>query len=205
MEQNPKRLRRRSIRLHGYDYGEAGGYFVTIVSKDRACSFGEVVDGEMRLNQVGHIIQTIWDELPVHFSNVECDAFVVMPNHVNGIITWMDDGVGGTSGVRVGFKPARGVAVGPNSARVGLKPAPTLSEVVRAFKTFSARRINEIRGTAGISVWQRNYYEHVVRTEDELHRIREYIASNPLQWQMDRENPLRKQIKTSVTPKPWEV
>ena len=95
--------------------------------------------------------------------------------------------------------------VNPNSARAGFKPAPTLSEVVRAFKTFSARRVNEWRGSPGVAVWQRNFYEHVVRGDNELNRIREYIMNNPVQWELDLENPSRKQIKTSVTPKPWEV
>ena len=200
------RPRRRSIRLHGYDYAQAGAYFITIVTKDRSCLFGNVVvSGEMRLNGLGTMVQTVWEELPGHYLSVQCGAFVVMPNHIHGIITLADNGASGKSDVGAGLKPARGVAVGPNSARAGLKPAPTLSEVVRAFKTFSARRVNEIRNTAGLPLWQRNYYEHVVRTEDELHRIREYIANNPLQWELDRENPSRISDGTRRIGEPWEV
>lgn len=205
MEQDPIRPRRRSIRLHGYDYAQAGAYFITSVTKDRLCLFGDVVGGEMRLSELGHIVQMAWDELLGYYRSVQCDAFIVMPNHIHGIITLTENGASGKSDVGAGFKPARGVEVGPNSARAGLKPAPTLLEVVRAFKTFSARRINEIRGTAGNSVWQRNYYEHVVRGEIELHRIREYIANNPLQWELDRENPLRISDGVRRKDESWEV
>ena len=158
----------------------------------------------MRLNQSGRVVQTVWDELPDHYPGVECDAFIVMPNHVHGIIVLRDDG-GGANDVGAGFKPARGVVAGPNPVRAGLKPAPTLAEIIRGFKTFSARRINELRATPGVPVWQRNYYEHVVRGENELSRIREYIANNPLQWEMDRENPLRAEQGAAKAIELWEV
>src|SRR5574341_2420368 len=123
---------RRSIRLRDYDYAQAGAYFVTIVTKDRACLFGEIVDGEMRATEFGRAVQTVWDELPEHYAGVECDSFVVMPNHAHGIIVLVDNGGVAASGVGAGFKPARGVVVGPNSFRAGLKPAPTLPEIIRA-------------------------------------------------------------------------
>jgi REP element-mobilizing transposase RayT len=198
---------RRSIRLRGYDYAKAGAYFVTIVTKDRVCLFGEVVDGEMRTNQLGRIVQTAWRELPEHYPGVECDEFMVMPNHIHGIIMLVDGG-GGATDVGAGLKPARGVAVGPNSVRAGFKPAPTriaMPEIIRGFKTFSARNINEMRATPGVPVWQRNYYEHVVRDENDSNRIREYIANNPLQWELDRENPNRTGIKSVKKVEPWEV
>ena len=180
MKQAPERQRRRSIRLPGYDYAQAGGYFVTIVTSNRACLFGETLEGQMRSNEYGRVIQLAWNELPGHYSTIECDAFVVMPNHVHGIIILREDKGVGVSYVGAGLKPARGVATGPNSLRAGLKPAPTLAEIIRAFKTFTARRVNEIRNAGGVALWQRNYYEHVVRGENELNRIREYIANNPL-------------------------
>jgi len=174
MRYDPQKHHRRSIRLKGYDYSQAGAYFITICTKDRACLFGEVVDGEMRLNALGQIVQDVWHDLPNHV-NVVLDAFVVMPNHVHGIVIIPDDTV---------------VVVG-----AGSEPAPTttrhgLPEIVRQFKTFSARRINELRGTPGLPVWQRNYYEHIIRNEESLHRIRAYIANNPLKWALDRENPV---------------
>ena len=172
-ETRPYGPKRRSIRLKGYDYTEAGAYFVTICTQDRTCLFGDVVDEEIRLNEAGQVVQAVWDELPNHYPNVELDEFVVMPNHVHGIIVIVGADVG------AGFKPAPTIPV----KRHGL------AEIVRALKTFSARRINELRGTPGRSVWQRNYYEHIIRDEESLNRIREYIANNPAQWALDRENP----------------
>jgi REP element-mobilizing transposase RayT len=151
----------------GYDYTQPGAYFVTICTRDRVCLFGEVVGGQMQLNELGRLVEWTWQDLSNHVANIVLDAFVVMPNHVHGII----------------------IIVG-----AGSEPAPTtkqygLPEIVRQFKTFSALRINEQRGTPGAPVWQRNYYEHIIRTEDSLARIREYIAGNPLRWHLDRENP----------------
>jgi putative transposase len=206
MNHDSNKPQRHSIRLRGYDYAQAGAYFITIVTKDRLCLFDEVVEGAMRLNELGRMVQSVWEELPGHYPGVQCDAFVVMPNHIHGIITLADNEAGGPPDVGAGLKPARvAVAVGPNSVRAGFKPAPTLPEVVRAFKTFSARRVNEIRNTTGFPLWQRNYYEHVVRSEDELHRIREYIANNPLQWELDRENPSGISDGTRRIGEPWEV
>jgi REP element-mobilizing transposase RayT len=161
---------RRSLRLKGYDYARPGAYFVTICAQDRTYLFGNVVDGQMRLNEFGRIVREAWDDLPNHYPNVEMDAFVIMPNHIHGIIVF----------VGAGLKPA------PTN------PAPTknhgLPEIVRALKTFSARRINQLRGTPGVPVWQRNYYEHIIRTEQALHAIRCYIVDNPMRWHRDRYN-----------------
>jgi len=110
MKQEPERQRRRSIRLPGYDYAQAGGYFVTIVTSDRACLFGEMLEGEMRLNEYGRFIQMVWDELPDHYSSVECDAFILMPNHVHGIILLAEASASREFDVGAGLKPARGVA-----------------------------------------------------------------------------------------------
>ena len=167
--------RRNSIRLKEYDYSQAGMYFLTICAYERACLFGEIVDGAMRLNDAGRIVQTAWSALPEHYAHVALDGIVVMPNHVHGIIV---------------LTPPHGQAVG-----AGFKPARTattrhgLSEIVRAFKTFSSRRINANHGTHGTSVWQRNYWEHIIRDEPELAHIREYIHNNPAQWELDKLHP----------------
>jgi REP element-mobilizing transposase RayT len=172
---------RRSIRLKGYDYAYPGAYFVTICTHNREHLFGEIVDSQMQWNEHNCIVQACWDDLPYHYPHVELDAFVVMPNHIHGIIVLVDV-------VGAGLRPA------PTTA-----PATTpttgkrhdLPEIVRAFKSFSARRINGIRQTPGVPVWQRNYYEHIIRDENELNCIREYVMSNPVQWQYDREIPDR--------------
>ncbi|MFN8475657.1 MAG: transposase [Anaerolineae bacterium] len=163
---------RRSIRLQGYDYSQVGAYFVTVVTRNRECLFGAIVDDVMRLTSLGMVVYSTWNDLPAHYLHVELDAFVVMPNHVHGIIVLSDN-----------VAPPVGA---------GLKPAPTrhtLSEIVRGLKTFSARRINETRGTPGSPVWQRNYYEHIIRDETSLERIRQYIRDNPALWATDAENP----------------
>jgi putative transposase len=165
-----KSHRRRSLRLRGYDYSQAGAYFVTVCAHNRICFFGDISAGIVQLNDSGMIAQETWIHLAEHYSNLTFDAFVVMPNHIHGILVLADDLVG-----------------------AGLKPAPTqrhaLPEIIRAFKTFSARRINACRGTLGVPVWQRNYYEHIIRNEKALTRIRQYIAYNPARWADDPENP----------------
>jgi REP element-mobilizing transposase RayT len=124
----------------------------------------------MALNEFGEIVQYTWDDLPNHIAGIELDAFVIMPNHVHGIIVITGAGL-------------------EQKDRAGLEPAPTgtriLPEIVRQLKTFSARRINKKRGTPGLPVWQRNYYEHIIRDEEDLTRIREYIVNNPVNWQTD--------------------
>jgi REP-associated tyrosine transposase len=193
-----ERGRRRSIRLRGYDYSQVGAYFVTICTEDRECVLGEVVAGEMRRNDAGAIALAVWSDLPRHYTHVQVDAFVAMPNHVHGIIVLTDDvdadvGVGA---VGAGLKPARTEPAPTEPAPTEpapTEPAPTerrhgLPEVVRAFKTFSARGINELRGTPGVRVWQRNYYEHIIRSAASLEQIRTYIETNPERWLLDREN-----------------
>jgi len=172
---------RRSIRLKEYDYALPGAYFVTICTQKRECLFGEVMDGKMRLNKTGKMIKLIWDELPENYPGVNTDVFVVMPNHIHGIIVLSP----------VGATP-RGCPP-PGQAQ---GPAPTISlpDVIHRFKSLTTTRYRQNR-TRNIlhslseRLWQRNYYEHVIRNEEKLNLIRRYILYNPLQWQYDRENP----------------
>ena len=176
MKYNSGEHHRRSIRLKGYDYSQPGGYFVTIVAQNRECLFGNVVDGEMVLNEAGRIVEWTWYDLSNHVDDIELDEFVVMPNHVHGIIIIHDNRI-----------------VGAGSEPAPTEPAPTkrhgLPEIIRQFKTFSGKRINQWRGATGIPVWQRNYWEHIIRDENDLNRIREYINNNPFDWESDNENP----------------
>ena len=164
---------RRSIRLRGYDYTLAGAYFVTICTQARVCLFGDIVVDKMRLNAAGQLLQAAWDALPDHYPHVELDEFVIMPNHVHGIIVLNSD-------------PA------VTTTRHGLP------EIVRALKTFSSRHINEQNQTEGVQLWQRNYWEHVIREESELNSIREYIQNNPLQWEMDQLNPAKTSAEDAI-------
>lgn len=179
MKYNPDIHHRRSIRLKGYDYTQAGAYFITICTQNRLCLFGEVVNGEMRLNEAGAMVQSVWDEIPVFYPGVLTDAFVVMPNHIHGIV------------VLVGAPP-RGC---PNQGQAQ-GPAPTLSlpDVVHRFKTMTTKRYADGVKRNGWPpfpgrLWQRNYYEHIIRNEESLNRIRQYIADNPARWVQDRDNP----------------
>lgn len=167
MKSHPDKLRRRSIRLKGYDYTQSGAYFVTICAQNREGLFGEVVNGEMVLSEAGKMVGHIWKELLIRFPSVELDAFVVMPNHIHGII----------------------IIVG---AGLALPYSPKLGDVVGTFKSISAICVNRLLSRVGQPLWQRNYYEHIIRDEDKLNLIRQYILENPLRWEMDRENPAAK-------------
>lgn len=203
MAADQPRHHRRSIRLKGYDYASAGAYFVTICTANRAYLFGEVAQGEMHLNDLGRVVAACWVELPSHYPHVQLDAFVVMPNHVHCVIFLADRAtkggrvegwVGLTGPVGTGLKPVPTAATDTDGT-IAL-PAPAdgrhgLPEIVRALKTFSSRGINNLRGVPGVPVWQRNYYEHIIRDEDALERIRRYVHDNPSRWAFDDENPLR--------------
>ena len=167
---DPNKHHRRSIRLQGFDYTREGAYFVTVCTRNRGCLFGDVVEGEMRLNNAGRLVEAVWEGLSDHYPHVELDAWVIMPNHVHGIVM---------------------LVRAANTMRHGL------SEIVRAFKTFSARRINAMHGTPGAPVWQRNYYEHIIRNDDALQHIRQYISENPACWAEDAENPARTGISAT--------
>ena len=170
---------RRSSRLQGYDYSQAGAYFVTICTRDRECLLGEITVGadsrvfpEMRLNDAGRAVQQCWIAIPDHFPHVELDVFVVMPNHVHGIVVIVD---------------GRGTACrAPTAEQFGCPVSGSIPTIFRSFKSAVTKCINEMRGTRGEKLWQRNYWEHIVRNESELNRIREYIQNNPAQWELDK-------------------
>ena len=191
MRYDPNHHHRRSIRLKGYDYSQAGAYFVTICTQDRACLFGDVIDGDIRWNDARQRVAQCWLDIPHHFPHVELDSFVIMPNHIHGIIVITSDcDVGARHAVPLHAVPPQQMAP-PRAEQFG-KPVPgSVSTIVRSFKSAATKHLNEWRGTPGTPVWQRNYYEHIIRNEESLNRIREYITNTPLQWAMDHENPNR--------------
>jgi len=236
---DPDKHLRRSIRLRGYDYALAGAYFVSIVTQDRACLLGEVVEGAMRSNDAGQMVRAVWDELPVFYPGVNIDGIVVMPNHIHGIIILVgaaprgrpdigSDGVRDSGQARPDSGQARpdsGQArpnIGQARPNIGQArgPAPTalssgdtaislgdtalslgdtamsLGDVVHRFKTMTTKRYADGVKQSGWAtfqgrLWQRNYYEHIIRDEPALDRIRRYIDENPLRWAFDAENPQR--------------
>ena len=159
----PPRPQRRPLRAPAYDYTTPGAYFVTIVAQERACLFGAIVDDVFLPTSAGDAVSRVWHDLPARFQTIELDHFVVMPNHVHGLL-WIND-----------------------------VPAPqreSLGAIVGAFKSLAAREVNTALKRTG-TLWQRNYYERVVRNEAELTAIRKYIIDNPLRWAIDAENPDR--------------
>lgn len=186
MAYDPNKHHRRFIRLKGHDYAQAGAYFITIVARDRVCLFGEVADAEMHPNDAGRIVDRCWRDIPAHFPNFELDAFVVMPNHVHGIIVMVrDPPVGATHASPL-----------PDTATPRGPKRQSLGAVVGSFKSAASKYINALYGNPDTTLWQRNYYEHVIREEESLNRIRQYILHNPVRWAFDRENP------EAVTPEP---
>ncbi|MEX0805155.1 MAG: transposase [Candidatus Binatia bacterium] len=176
MRFNPEIHRRHSVRLKGYDYTEPGAYFVTICTWNRECLFGEICDGKMLLSGLGEVVSDEWCRTATARSHVTLDEFSIMPNHVHGILCIDHQGKG----------KAR---LAPTTAQFGHPVAGSLAMIIGAFKSASTKRINKIRNMPGASLWQRNYYEHIVRSERELTPIREYIATNAARWSEDSENP----------------
>ena len=169
---DPRRHHRRSIRLPDYDYGLPGTYFVTIISANRECLFSHAT--------FRSIAERCWLAVPPHFRDAALDAWVVMPNHFHGLVA-----IG--SGLDTSYNHG-------SAAQSSHLQTRSLGTIIGNFKSVTARRINRVRRTPRGAVWQRNYYERIVRNERELQRIREYIAANPARWTLDRENPQREDL-----------
>jgi REP element-mobilizing transposase RayT len=146
--------------LQTHDYARPGAYFVTTCTSGRECLFGDVVDGIMLLSDLGQDVSSVWNALPERFPGLALDHFIVMPNHVHGIL------VLGTS-------------------------SQSISVIVRVFKSLSAHRLGLRRTGKGALLWQRGFYDHVIRDDADLARIREYVDTNPARWSSDEENPAR--------------
>jgi putative transposase len=203
MTYNPDIHHRRSIRLKDYDYSQTGAYFVTICAWQRECLFGAIVDGEMVLNDLGRIVVDEWEKTATLRPNVELDLFSVMPNHFHGIFLIHDNvraphpdqknNVGAHCMRPESAEMATMAQSTENRAHVGAplrRQSGSIGSVFAGFKSATTKRINIIRNNPGCPVWQRNYYERVIRNEDELSRAREYIVNNPMKWELDKENPI---------------
>ena len=187
MKFDPNTQHRRSIRLKGYDYTQAGAYFITICSQNRECLFGEIAEGEMHLSAAGNLIQTVWNQIPAYYPGIDIAEFVVMPNHIHGII------------IIVGAGPrACPDSMEPQNSGQPQGVAPTgvlsLPDMVHRFKTMTTKRYADGVKQSGWPpfpgrLWQRNYWEHVIRNESDYLRISEYIHNNPARWAQDRLNP----------------
>ncbi len=185
MKHDPDKRHRRSIRLKGYDYSEAGAYFITICAQNRECLFGDIVDEEIRLNDAGQMVHRIWNDLSVEYPDIEIDEFIVMPNHMHGIIVIVGAPLVGAHSSCTAID---------KEIRAGTRPAPTLGDAVGTFKSVTTHQyVDGVRQKNWLSfngkLWQRNYYEHIIRNEEEMNRIREYIVKNPAKWDEDENNP----------------
>lgn len=190
---------RKSIRLRGYDYSQAGGYYVTIVTQGRECLFGEIRNDEMILNDAGNMVVRWWKELVNKFPSITPDVFVVMPNHFHGIVI-IHENVGADLRVgpdlhvgpsKIGEHNEMGEHVGSPLRNDGM--GIPLSQMVQWFKTMTTNEY--IRGVKQYhwppfmgKLWQRNYYEHILRNQQDYERIANYIVSNPANWAEDEEN-----------------
>jgi putative transposase len=171
---------RHSIRLKGYDYAQEGAYFITITTQNRACLFGDIIDSIPRLNDAGRMIESVWVDMPTYYPGVEADTFIVMPNHIHGIV------------LLVGAGPR--ACPNDTGQPQGVAPTMSLADIIHRFKTLTTKRyIDGVKQASWMPFagrfWQRNYYEHIIRDEKSLLRIREYIATNPARWSIDPENP----------------
>jgi REP element-mobilizing transposase RayT len=202
------KFHRRSIRLPNYDYSQSGAYFITICTHQREWLFGEILNKKMLLNEFGNIARNKWLETPKIRPNLELGEFIIMPNHIHGII-WIKDelskGVSDGEGEvdRKGVWDGKGVSQyaptipttapgskgtefrAPTSTSSFRSPSKTIGAIIRGYKSSVTKQINIIRKLPGFAVWQRNYYEHIIRNEEDLHNITQYIKNNPKNWEKD--------------------
>jgi putative transposase len=160
MKYDPDFHHRQSIRLNGYDYSRSGAYFITICTHDREYLFGDIINETMAVNTFGDIARSHWQQLAQYHPNLIVDESIVMPNHLHGIII----------------------------LESLIENTKSIPEIIRGFKTFSAKAINKVRNLRSIPVWQRNYYDRIIRNELELDRVRQYIINNSRNWDKDKNN-----------------
>ena len=194
---NPKSSlpRRHAMRLRGYDYSQPGAYFVSICVQHRKCLFGTIIDGQMRLNEIGEIVVECWNRIPQHFPSVELGEYVIMPNHIHGIIA--SNIVGARSPRPIEAEHSISPTVGARSPRPTENTknhtdeirSPPLGKIIAYFKYQSTKHINQHHNMPGTRIWQRNYYDHVIRDDTDLQRIRQYIQDNPMKWALDQLHP----------------
>jgi REP element-mobilizing transposase RayT len=168
MDEFDSKYHRRSIRLKGYDYSQEGTYFITICTYKKQNIFGEIVNKTMKLNEYGEIANKYWNDIPIHYPNVQLDEYVIMPNHVHGILI-----VGAYN-----YTPQQ-----QNEKNVFRSPSKTIGAIVRGYKIGVTTWF--YKNTTIYNVWQRNFYEHIIRDIDDLSRIRKYIKDNPQNWKSD--------------------
>ena len=178
---------RRSIRMEGYDYSLPGAYFVTLLSHGRACLFGEIEGGIIRQSDIGKLVSDCWLRIPNYFNDIGLDDYVLMPNHLHGIIL-IHESVGKGEAFAetiLSMVDTRSANASPQRPK-GTRPG-SLGSIIQNFKSVSTRMVNKRYFESGNKLWQRNYHERIIRNERELIAIRQYILNNPLNWELDKE------------------
>lgn len=176
---------RQSTRLPGYNYTQPGAYFITICTHKHQLLLGNVSDGVMLLNTNGKIVQACWTEITEHFSNTELSVYVIMPNHFHGIIV-INSSDEGHHAISHDVGISSPITI---SESFGKPVSSSLPTIIRSFKSAVTRRVNISLENRKATFWQKGYYEHIIRSEEELVQIGEYIVGNPMKWEIDRENP----------------
>ena len=182
MELFENRGTRRSTRLPEFDYSRVGMYFVTICAEQRRCIFGQAHGSEIVQSRIGEIVRACWIEIPEHFPNVKVESYVVMPNHLHGILT-IDTKL---PDANLRDKP-------PLTSELFGRPVPkSIPTIIRSFKSAASKRARESGLMTAGSIWQRGYFERVLRNTREYVDVTNYILQNPVRWADDEENPARK-------------
>ncbi len=203
MLNHPNRHDRHSVRLEGYDYSLAGAYFVTLVSWKRGCLFGECTEGKMRLNSIGNVVHSVWEKLAFHFPQVRLEEFTILPNHLHGIIVikspekdrpssvgatrpWVNKFVDNQVALENGLNDSHDGSPLLEITRPTGPERGSLGAIIGQLKSRITKRIWRLPGIDHIPIWQRNYYEHIIRDAQEYQQIMQYIETNPLQWVTDK-------------------
>ena len=194
MKYDPIQHHRRSIRLSGYDYSQSGAYFVTICSYQRQCVFGDIVNGQMHLNQYGDIVADTYQWLCQRYPFLHLDEWIIMPNHFHAIMVIADQSYintdkpcrGGSRTAPTNYQRQTDTTINHRNSTAKRKP---LGRLIGAFKTVSTKKINILRDAPGTPLWQRNYYEHIIRNEQAMDKIRQYIINNLISWVEDQLHP----------------
>ena len=196
MTYNPDIHKRQSIRLKGYDYSQSGLYFITICCYQRECLFGNIINSQIILNNFGQLIKEEWLKSAEIRKEIELDDFVIMPNHFHAIVIinqeinsdfmkndvdFQDNNVGANGRSPLG-------QIQSSRPKISMKPK-SISSLIAGFKSATTKKINIIRNTPQNPVWQRNYYDHIIRNDESLAKIREYVQNNPLSWENDQLHP----------------
>jgi len=189
MPYNPSLHNRHSIRLQGYDYSQSGAYFITICTDKKKNYFGEIVNGDVKLNLEGQYAFHQWKMIPQRFGNVEVDEFIIMPNHIHGIIVIRSGRGEGSDNKDLSGKQRLLSDPSPLQAHEKIQLNGTvpgsIGAIVQNFKSNISRKINALPKMQGVTIWQKNFYDHIIRDEEDYARIVEYIRNNPRDWEQD--------------------